>query len=228
MEIIEAHAARLLDSITPQDAAAAARCELAAALSRDLRRTGAQLREAKGKLATTVRASGTSLTGLSGVRPVIAATLIGEVRDAPRFRNRDHFAACYGTAPIEVSSGQRKVCRLSRRGNRRINHAIHMAAITQVRQPHSEGRACYDKKLAEGKTHKEALRSLKRQVSDAVFARPRTDARRAPAQVRDPGGQQGNDSAASAAGSRPGNRLFGQATPGPGHHPTTLGHNPTS
>jgi hypothetical protein len=80
-------------------------------------------------------------------------------------------------------------CRWSRRGNRRVNYAIHMAAITQIRQPHSEGRAYYNKKLAEGKTHREALRSLKRQISDAVFTRLRADARRAAAQVRDPGGK---------------------------------------
>jgi transposase len=188
-KIIAAHAARLLESITPPDAVAAARCELAAALIEDLRRIDAQRRETRAKLGTAVRASGTSLTSLFGVGPVIAAAIIGEVRDVSRFRNRDHFAAYNGTAPIEVSSGGRKVHRLSRRGNRRINHAIHMAAITQIRQPHSEGRAYFDKKLAEGKTHREALRSLKRQISDAAFARLRTDARRAPAQVRDPGGQ---------------------------------------
>ena len=106
-----------------------------------------------------------------------------------RFKNRDRFAAYNGTAPIEVSSGQRKVHRLSRRGNRRVNHAIHMAAVTQVRQKHSEGRAYYDKKLAEGKTHREALRALKRQVSDAVFTCLRTDAQRIRAQAQDPGGQ---------------------------------------
>ena len=106
-----------------------------------------------------------------------------------RFKNRDRFAAYNGTAPIEVSSGGRKVHRLSRRGNRRINHAIHMAAITQIRQPHSDGRAYYDKKLAEGKTHREALRALKRQISDAVFARLRADARRTADQVRATGGQ---------------------------------------
>ena len=106
-----------------------------------------------------------------------------------RFKNLDHFAAYNGTAPIEVSSGQRKVNRLSRRGNRRDCHAIHMAAVTQIRQPHSQGRAYYYKKLAEGKTHREALRALKRQISDAVFTRLRADARRAQAQVKDPGGQ---------------------------------------
>ena len=138
-----------------------------------------------------------------------------------RFPGRDHFAAYNGTAPIEVSSGQRKVYRLSRRGNRRLNHAIHMAAITQIRHRHSRGRAYYDKKLAEGKTPKEALRALKRQVSNAIFACLQADARRAAARAEDPGGQQGNDSVASAAGSHPRRRLFGQATPGPGHHTTT-------
>ena len=212
-KIIAGHAARLLDTITPPDAVAAARWELAAALLEDLRRIDAQLRETRKKLDAAVRASGTSLTGLFGVGPVIAATVIGEARDVSRFKDRDRFAACNGTAPIEVASGKRKVNRLSRRGNRRVNHAIHMAAVTQVRQPHSEGRAYYDKKLAEGKTHREALRSLKRQISDAVFTRLRADAKRTAAHVRDPGGQQGNDSATSATGSHPSNRLFGKATP---------------
>lgn len=188
-KIIAGHAARLLDSVTPPDAVAAARWELAAALIEDLRRTGGQLRETKKKPGTAVRASGTSLTGLFGVGPVIAAVIIGEVRDVSRFKNRDRFAAYNGTAPIEVSSGGRKVHRLSRRGNRRVNHAIHMAAITQIRQPHSQGRACYDKKLAGGKTHREALRALKRQVSDAVFTRLRIDAQCTRTQARDPGGQ---------------------------------------
>ena len=188
-KIIASHAARLLDTITPPDAVAAARWELAAALVEDLRRIDGQLRETKKKLDTAVRASGTSLTGLFGAGPVTAAVIIGEVRDVSRFKNSDRFAAYNGTAPIEVSSGGRRVHRLSRRGNRRVNHAIHMIAVTQVRQKHSEGRAYYDKKLAEGKTHREALRALKRQVSDAVFTRLRADARRARAEARDPGGQ---------------------------------------
>ena len=220
-KIIAARAAWLLDSVTPPDAVAAARWELAGALIEDLRRIDGQLRETRKKLAMAVRASGTSLTGLFGTGPVTAAAVIGDVRDVSRFASRDQFAAYNGTAPIEVASGKRKACRLSRRGNRRAGHAVHMAAVTQIRQPHSEGRAYYDKKLAEGKTRKEALRALKRQVSDAVFTRLRADARRTAAQVRDPGGQQGNGSAASAAGLHPRNRLFGQATPGPGHHPTT-------
>ena len=122
-------------------------------------------------------------------RPVVAAAVIGDVRDVSRFPGRDHFAAYNGTAPIEVSSGPRKVYRLSRRGNRRLNHAIHMVAITQIRHRHSDGRAYYDKKLAEGKTPKEALRALKRQISNAIFACLQADARRAAARGKDPGGR---------------------------------------
>jgi transposase len=215
-------AARILQQITPPDAVAAARWELAAAFLDDLRRIDAQLRETRKKLATAVQATGTCLTGLFGVGPVIAAAVIGDVRDVSRFPGRDHFAAYNGTAPIEVSSGPHKIYRLSRRGNRRLNHAIHMAAVTQIHHRHSQGRAYYDKKLAEGKTGKEALRSLKRQISNAIFACLQADAGRA----QGPGGQPGNDSVASAAGLHPKNRLFGQATPGPGHHPTTAAGNP--
>jgi transposase len=94
-----------------------------------------------------------------------------------------------------------------------------MAAVTQIRYRHTEGRAYYDKKLAEGKTGKEALRALKRQISDAIFACLQADARRAAA--KSPGGQPGNHSVTRAAGSHPDHRLFGQATPGPATHPTT-------
>jgi hypothetical protein len=193
----------------------------------DLRRTGARIRENRKKTSTAVRASGTSLTGLFGVGPVIAAVVIGEVRDVTRFPGRDHFAACNGTAPIEVSSGNRKTCRLSRRGNRRLNHAVHMAAVTQIRQPRSKGRAYFDKKIAEGKTPKEALRALKRQVSNAIFACLQAGARRAAARAgEDPGGQTGNGSAPGAADSHPARRLFGKATPGSPAHPTAAAAEP--
>ena len=92
-----------------------------------------------------------------------------------------------------------------------------MAAITQIRNRHTDGRAYYDRKIAEGKTHKEALRCLKRRISDAIYARLRADARQAATEpgMKGPGGQPGNDSDSSAAGSHPAHRLFGQATPGP-------------
>ena len=229
-EITAAQATIFLKQIEPSEAVALARCELAAEFLGDLRRIDAQMRDTKKRLAVTVRASGTTVTEIFGVGPVIAATMIGYVADVSRFPSRDRFAAYNGTAPIEVSSGDRKIYRLSRRGNRRLNHAIHMAAVTQIRHRHSQGRAYYDRKLAEGKTPKEALRSLKRRVSDAIYSRLQADARQAAAaaRTRGPGGQPGSDSVASAAGSHPAHRLFGQATPEPG---TTLrppgGHAPT-
>jgi transposase len=215
-QISAGQAARILERVTPCGAAAEARCELAAEFLTGIRRLDAQLRDTSKKLAAAVKASGTSLTGIFGVGPVIAGTVIGEVRQVFRFPDRDHFAACNGTAPVEVSSGGRKACRLSLRGNRRLNHAIHMAAVTQIRHKHSQGRAYYEKKLAEGKTHKEALRALKRRISDAIYAALAADARQAAATCsKGPGGQPGNHSASRAAGSHPVRRLFGQATPGP-------------
>ena len=216
-EISAAQAARILGQVTPSSAVELARAELAAEFLEDMRRLDAQLRGTRKKLAAAVKVSGTTLTRVFGVGPVIAGTITGDIADVSRFPGRDHFASYNGTAPVEVSSGNRKIHRLSLRGNRRVNHAIHMAAITQIRHRHSEGRAYYEKKLAEGKTHKEALRSLKRKISDAIFARLQADARQAAAAApKGPGGHPGNDSASSAAGSHPERQLFGQATPGPG------------
>jgi hypothetical protein len=151
-----------------------------------------------------VKASGTSTTTVFGVGPVVAAATIGITGDVTRFPDRDHFASFNGTAPTDVSSGGKNVYRLSRRGSRQLNPAIHMAAVTQIRFHHSEGRAYYDRKVAEGKGHKEALRSLKRRISDALYACMIQDAipDGRPAE-KGPGGQPGNDSVACAAGSHP-------------------------
>ena len=102
-----------------------------------------------------------------------------------------------------------------------------MAAITQLRHKHSQGRAYYDKKVSEGKTCKQALRSLKRKVSDAIFGRLQADARQA--RANGPGGQPGNGSDSSAAGSHPERQLFGPATPGPDTtiRPGTSAHTPS-
>ena len=165
-----------------------------------------------------------------GVGPIVAAIVIGDVGDIARFPSRDHFAAYNGTAPIEVSSGgRRKVFRLSRRGNRRLDRAIHMAAVTQIRFRHTEGRRYFDRKIAEGHTGKEAIRALKRRISDAIYTRLRDDAARSDrTDVDGPGGQPGNDTETCAAGSHPEHRLFGQATPEPATtlRPTTRRHSP--
>jgi len=199
----------------PSGAVQAARHDLAGQLAGDLCRIDAQRRATKAKVAAAIRASGTTVTEVSGAGPVIAATVIGDVRDISRFASQDHFAAYNGTAPVEVPSGNRTVHRLPPRGNRCLNHAIHMTAITQIAHRHSTGRAYYEKKLAEGKTAKEALRALKRQVSDAIYKSLKSDAASTGTDVQGPGGHPGNDTVASAAGSHPEHRLFGQATPGP-------------
>ena len=105
---------------------------------------------------------------LFGVGPVLAATFLGEVGDIGRFPSKHHFAAHTGTAPLEASSGQVIRHRLSRAGDRKLNHALYMMAMVQVRRP-SAGQAYYQRKLAEGKSPKEALRCLKRRLSDAVY-----------------------------------------------------------
>ena len=208
-EISASKAQQLLADVTPQNAVEAARVELAEELLDDLRRVDGQLAESKKRLEQVVAASGTTTANIFGVGPVVAATVVGLTGDSTRFPTRDRFAAFNGTAPIEVSSGGRKIWRLSRRGNRTLNHAIHMAAVTQVRWRHSPGRAYYDRKIAEGKTPKEALRALKRRISDALWAAMVADAQRAasvpsssPSKAGS-GGQPGNDSVASAAGSHP-------------------------
>jgi transposase len=221
-EITPVQATAMLAAHQPATPAARARHQLAADHVADMRHLDAQLRDTRRQLITAVRDSGTSLTAIFGVGPVIAATVIGDTEDITRFPTRDKFASWTGTAPIEASSGRRVVHRLSLRGNRRLNHAIHMAAVTQIRHHHSDGRRYYDKKLAEGRTPKEALRSLKRRISNAIYAALRADARQAEATApAGPGGQPGNDTASSAAGSHPARQLFGPATPEPSPQPTS-------
>ncbi len=202
-EIYASKVARLLEELEPVGAVAAARKELAEELLGDLRRLGTQLAELKERLAAVVTASGTTTTKIFGVGPVVAAITVGLTRDVRRFSGKDHFAAYNGSAPIEVSSGEKNIYRLSMRGSRQLNHALHMAAVTQVRHRHSQGRAYYDKKIAEGKTGKEALRALKRRISDALFAAIVADSRRQEEASGGPGGQTGNGSIACAAGSHP-------------------------
>jgi transposase len=198
-EINAASAERTLAGVKPQSPVEVARHALALEHLDDLRRVDAQMRTSKARIAEAIAASGTSLTELFGVGPVVAAMLIGYTGDVARFRNRDHFAAYTGAAPIEVSSGGRITHRLSRRGNRQLNHALHIAAITQIRFRHSPGRAFFERKVAEGKTKKEAVRALKRRIADAVYGQLLIDART----DMGPGGQPGTALQSSVAGSTP-------------------------
>ncbi|MEV8517340.1 transposase [Dactylosporangium sp. NPDC051484] len=136
---------------------------------------------------------------LNGIGPSGAARLLGDIGDVSRFASRDHFASWNGTAPIDASSGDHRRHRLSRAGNRRINWVLHIMAIVQLRND-TEGRAYYRRKLAAGKSPMEAIRALKRRLSNVVYQRMITDAER----VRTgPGGQTGATLQSSAASSIP-------------------------
>ena len=144
----------------------------------DIRRLDRDIKANKALIRQAVAATDTTVTDVYGVGPIVAAFLIGYTGDPTRFATADHYAAYNGTAPIEVSSGGKTRHRLSMRGNRTLNHAIHMAAVTQIRF-NTPGRVYYDRKIAEGKTKKEALRALKRRISNAVYRQLVTDAQRA-------------------------------------------------
>jgi transposase len=151
---------------------------IAEELIADIARLDTTLAGSKKRITAAVTASGTSLCDIYGVGPIGAAQIIGYVGDINRFPTRARFAAYNGTAPIEASSGGRTRHRLNQRGNRKLNHAIHIAAVTQFRNQ-SEGRIFYDRKITEGKTHKEAIRALKRRISDRVYRHLVADAKRA-------------------------------------------------
>jgi len=169
-------AAALLAAVTPVGKPAVTRWQLAAELVADVRQLEQRVAAIEARIKTAVAQSNTSLVQLFGVGPVLAATFLGEVGDVGRFPSRHHFAAHTGTAPLEASSGQVIRRRLSRAGDRKLNHALYMMAMVQVRRP-SAGQVYYQRKRAEGKSPKEALRCLKRRLSDAVYRCLLADAR---------------------------------------------------
>ena len=127
-----------------------------------------EIREVADLVTAAVAEVDTGLTELYGLGPVGAATILGEVADVRRYRSRHAFAAANGTAPIPASSGRTSRHRLNRSGNRTLNRVLYTMAITQIRAD-TEGRAYYLRKRAEGKTGREALRCLKRRLSDVVY-----------------------------------------------------------
>ncbi len=112
--------------------------------------------------------TGSGLMRLNGIGPSGAARLLGDIGDVSRFPTKAHFASWNGTAPLDASSGEQTRHRLSRAGNRRINRALHIMAIVQLRHD-TDGRRYYDRRVAEGKTPMEAMRALKRRLSDVVY-----------------------------------------------------------
>ena len=162
------HATRLLATIKPAGLVDTERKAMARGLISDVRRIDRALLENRRRCAQAVAASGSSLTEIFGISEILAAKILAHTGDITRFASADHYASYSGTAPIEVSSGDQRRHRLSRAGNRSLNHALHLAARVQTMHP-GPGRTHYLRKQAEHKTPAEALRSLKRQLAKVVY-----------------------------------------------------------
>ena len=165
----------MLASVRPRDIAGKTRRRIAVEELAELVAVEAKMKQANAELKAMVLARGSHLMDLRGVGPVVAARVLADVGDVARFANRNRFASWTGTAPLDASSGEHTRHRLSRAGNRRVNHMIHIAAISQIRL-NSDGQAYYRRKRAEGKRPLEAIRCLKRRISDAIFRQLVTDA----------------------------------------------------
>ncbi len=163
-------AARILLGIRARGGASARlRRRLASEVLRDVRTLDRKIADLNGRIEAEVEASGSTLTEIFGVGPILAARILGTVGDVSRFPTKAHYFASYsGAAPLETSSGEVVRHRLSLAGNRKLNYALHMVAVCQARSA-TRGGTYYHKKIEEGKSRKEALRCLKRRVSDAVF-----------------------------------------------------------
>ena len=209
-------AKRILASVRPRDLAGKTRKRLALEQLTELVALDTKIKALSKELKAMVKASGSSLMDLTGVGPIVAARVLADVGDVARFADRNRFASWTGTAPIAASSGEIVRHRLSRAGNRRMNHMIHIAAATQIRL-NTPGRAYYRRKLAAGKTRAEAMRCLKRRISDALYRQLIADARAAAQATAEagPGGHRGASHESSAAGSHPHTGTSDQPLPGP-------------
>lgn len=171
------HAARILRQIHPTSVIDTERKTVAAELLAEVRRIDRDLAELGQRIKATVVGSNSMITDIYGVGPIVAAYILGYTGDITRFPSAAHYARYNATAPIETSSGTIIRHRLNPRGNRMLNHAMHMIAVTQVRND-TPGRAYYRRKQAEQKSRKEAMRALKRRISDTVYRQLRADANR--------------------------------------------------
>jgi transposase len=219
-DITALQAKAILSSVRPRDVVGKTRRRLAAEQLTELVAVEKKIKALTTELKAMVQARGSTLMELPGVGPVVAARILADVADVARFADRNRFASWTGTAPLDASSGEQIRHRLSRAGNRKMNHMLHIAAATQVRLD-TEGRRYYRRKLAEGKTRMEAMRCLKRRISDAVYRQLLADARRealvdlGPSSGADPGGHCGASQESSAVDLPPHIDTSDQPLPGP-------------
>ena len=202
----------MLTGVRPRDQVRATLRRLAAEQLTDLVRLDVRLKALKAELKQAVLATGSHLMDLHGIGPAGAARILADVADVRRFPDRNHFASWTGTAPLDASSGEQIRHRLSRAGNRRMNHVLYIAAFVQLRHD-TPGRAYYRRKLAAGKTPMEAMRCLKRRLSDAVYRQLLADAQHHDTDHRGgPGRAQRGDTHIQRGRPDPAHRHFGSAT----------------
>jgi transposase len=224
-DITALQAKAILASVRPRDVAGKTRRRVAADELANLMAIEKKVKALTIEIKAIVKERGSHLMDLSGVGPVVAARILADVGDVARFADRNRFASWTGTAPLDASSGEQTRHRLSRAGNRRMNRMLHIAATTQIRLD-TPGRAYYRRKLAEGKTRMEAMRCLKRRISDAVYRQLVADAERAALttscepESANPGGHCGATQESSAVDLPPHIDTSDQPLPGPA--PTTL------
>jgi transposase len=211
----------VLATVRPRDLVGKTRRQLAAELINDLAAVDKKIKAADKQLTELLDQTSTGLRDLHGIGPSGAARILGDVGDIGRFPTAARFASWNGTAPIDASSGEHQRHRLSRAGNRRINRVLHIMAIVQLRHD-TAGRAYYRRKLAAGKTSMEALRCLKRRLSDVIYRQLVRDARTGSGPVvgASPGGHSGATLASSAVDPTPVIDTSDQSQPGPA--PATL------
>jgi transposase len=220
-DITALQAKGILSGVRPRDVVGKTRKMLALEQLAEMVALDAKIKASTKELKILVLAQGSTLMDLTGVGPVVAARILADVGDVARFADRNRFASWTGTAPLDASSGEHVRHRLSRAGNRKANHVIHIAAACQIRLD-TPGRAYYRLKIAGGKRPLEAMRCLKRRISDAIYRQLIADAQAVTARSANagPGGHRGASQESSAAGSNPHTDASDQPLPGPA--PTTL------
>lgn len=212
-QFLSSHQARaLIATIKPRDIVGKTRRRLAVELIGELEGIDKKIKAAEKDLKELVIARGSTLMDLHGIGPSGAARLLSDVGDIRRFADRDRFASWNGTAPLDASSGDQKRHRLSRAGNRRINRSLHIMAVVQLRNA-TEGRSYFDAKKAAGKTSMEAMRALKRRLSNVVYARMAEDQERR--EATGPGGHSGTTLQSSVTDLTPDIGSSDKPLPGP-------------
>jgi transposase len=219
-DITPLQAKAMLVGVRPRDIAGKTRRRIAAEELAELVAVDAKIKTATAELKAMVLARDSRLMDIHGVGPVVAARILADVGDIARFANRNRFASWTGTAPLDASSGEQNRHRLSRAGNRRMNHMIHIAAVTQLRLD-TDGRDYYRRKRADGKKTMEAMRCLKRRISDVIYRQLVADAERTALEAAvvtagaGPGGHCGATQESSAVDLPPHIDTSDQPLPGP-------------